>query len=101
MGNDRDHEAMLSRELDAWLRGDRSRRHVLAGLLGVGAAGALGGRAADAAVMQRLGGVDRLLQRAAVELATPDTPLGKAQADAVKASTEGPKDGSAFRAVEA
>ena len=31
----------------------------------------------------------------------PATPLGKAQAAAVKASTEGPKDGSAYRAVQA
>ena len=36
-----------------------------------------------------------------LELADPRTPLGKAQAAALKASTEGPADGSAFRAVEA
>ena len=36
-----------------------------------------------------------------VELADKSTPLGHAQADAVKASTEGPPDGSAYRAVQA
>jgi multiple sugar transport system substrate-binding protein len=35
-----------------------------------------------------------------VELADPTTPLGQAQAAAVKASTEGPTQGSAFRAVD-
>jgi multiple sugar transport system substrate-binding protein len=102
MSNSRDYEAELSHEIDAWLRGDTSRRHVLAGLLGVGAT-ALFGKAAQAAVAHRLARtpLDRLLQQTAVELASPDTPLGKAQADAVKASTEGPKDGSAFRAIDA
>ncbi len=95
-----DHEAALSRELDRWLSGDRSRRHVLAGLLGLGA-GMLAARAAHAATAQRLGRPVDNLHQAAVELASPDTPLGQAQVDAVKASTEGPKDGSAFRAVEA
>ena len=41
------------------------------------------------------------LAQAAVELADASTPLGKAQAAALKASTEGPADGSAFRAVAA
>jgi multiple sugar transport system substrate-binding protein len=41
------------------------------------------------------------VQLAAVELADPTTPLGQAQAAAVKASTEGPTDGSAYRAVQA
>ncbi len=85
---EQDREAALSRELDAWLRGDRSRRHVLAGLLGLGAAAGTGllvpGRA-----------------DAAVELAPADTPLGKAQADAMAASTKGPQSGSAYRAVAA
>ena len=36
------------------------------------------------------------LAQAAVELADPSTPLGKAQAAAMKASTEGPADGSAY-----
>ena len=34
-------------------------------------------------------------------MADPSTPLGQAQAAALAASTEGPKDGSAYRAVEA
>jgi hypothetical protein len=42
-----------------------------------------------------------LLQQAKADLAAPDTPLGHAQADAVRASTEGPQDGSAYRAVAA
>jgi multiple sugar transport system substrate-binding protein len=102
MDVDGDYEVSLSREIDAWLRSDRSRRHVLAGLLGVSGF-ALSGKAAQATVAQRLSRrpIDGLLEQAAVELASPDTPLGKAQADAVRASTEGPKDGSAFRAVEA
>ena len=41
------------------------------------------------------------LAQAAVDLADPSTPLGKAQAAAMKASTEGPADGSAYRAVQA
>ncbi|MBV8703137.1 MAG: extracellular solute-binding protein [Acetobacteraceae bacterium] len=81
-------DPLLASELNAWLRGDRSRRAALRELLVAGgyavAFGALAGKA-----------------RAAVELATPDTPLGKAQAEALRASTEGPKDGSAFRATEA
>ena len=40
-------------------------------------------------------------RRPTLELADPTTPLGQAQALALKASTEGPADGSAFRAVEA
>ncbi len=94
------HDPELSREIDIWLSGDHSRRHILAGLLGLGAA-SLSGASAFAATAQKLGRTNHLLQQAAVELASPDTPLGKAQADAVRASTEGPKDGSAYRAVEA
>ena len=97
--------ALLSRELDAWLRGDRSRRHVLAGLLGVAAAAGGTFLPAGAEAASRATGLgrhqDSALRLAAVELASPDTPLGKAQAAAVKASTEGPADGSAFRAVQA
>src|SRR6185312_12790707 len=44
---------------------------------------------------------DRALAQAAVDLADPSTPLGQAQALAVKASTEGPTDGSAYRAAQA
>ena len=41
------------------------------------------------------------LAQAQVQLEDPNTPLGKAQALALAASTEGPADGSAFRAVAA
>ncbi len=41
------------------------------------------------------------MAQAAVDLADPSTPLGQAEALAVKASTEGPADGSAYRAVQA
>lgn len=110
MGDDhrrsRPADPLLAAELDAWLRGDRSRRAVLRGLLvagGYAALGAPGGKAlaAPRAPLPRGGTRDDLLHRAAVELAEPDTPLGKAQAEALRASTEGPKDGSASRAVEA
>jgi multiple sugar transport system substrate-binding protein len=92
----REFQAGLSAEVDAWMRGDTSRRTFLtraAQMMGLAvSAGALTGLPswAKAAV-----------QLAAVELADPSTPLGMAQAAAMKASTEGPKDGSAFRAVEA
>ncbi len=79
----------LPRELDAWLHGDRSRRAVLRHLLAASGYATFGSMAA--------GG----LARAAVELASPDTPLGKVQAAAVAASTQGPQDGSAYRAVQA
>ncbi len=98
-----EHEREVARELDRWLAGDHSRRHVLAALLGVGAAGAV--LPATARAANRSGFVarmqDRLLQQAAVELAAPDTPLGKAQAESITASTKTPADGSAFRAVAA
>jgi multiple sugar transport system substrate-binding protein len=82
-------DADLSRELDAWLRGDRSRRTVLRQLLAASGYAAFGGTLA-AGVAQ-----------AAVELASPDTPLGRVQAAAVAASTKGPADGSAYRAAQA
>ena len=44
---------------------------------------------------------DALLRQAKVDLAAPDSALGKAQADAVRASTTVPQDGSAYRAVAA
>ena len=49
-----------------------------------------------------LGSVSSMaLAQAEAEMADPSTPLGQAQAAAWAASTEGPKDGSAFRAAEA
>ena len=44
---------------------------------------------------------DWALAQQKLELADPASPLGQAQAAAMKASMEGPADGSAFRAVEA
>ena len=41
------------------------------------------------------------VQLAQAQMADPSTPLGQAQAAALKASTEGPTDGSAYRAVQA
>src|SRR5437764_2387708 len=90
----RDFEAGLSAEVDAWLRGENTRRDFIkkfglaSGLLAVS-----GGILSP--------WVDRALAEAAVDLADPSTPLGKAQAAAMKASTEGPADGSAYRAVQA
>ena len=79
----------LARELDAWLRGDRSRRAVLRQLLTASGYAAFGAALTAGAA------------RAAVELAAPDTPLGRVQAAAVAASSTGPLDGSAYRAVQA
>ena len=79
----------LSRELDAWLSGDRSRRAVLRQLLVASGYAAFGSTLAAG------------VARAAVDLASPDTPLGRVQAAAVKASRTGPADGSAYRAVQA
>ena len=88
----RDFEAGLAEEVDAWLRGETSRRTHLKRLIKLGALAAMPGPiwAATSGVAQ-----------AAAELADPSTPLGKAQALALKASTEGPADGSAYRAVQA
>jgi multiple sugar transport system substrate-binding protein len=90
----RDFEAGLSAEVDAWLRGEPTRRTFIkrfgqaAGMLPF-AGGALGSFATWS------------LAQAAADLADPSKPLGQAQAAALKASTEGPADGSAFRAVQA
>ncbi|MGE3830599.1 MAG: extracellular solute-binding protein [Parvibaculaceae bacterium] len=90
----RDFEAGLNAEVDAFLRGENTRRDfikkfgLMTGLLAT-AGGVLGPWAENA------------LAQASVELADPSTPLGKAQAAALAASSEGPKDGSAYRAVEA
>jgi multiple sugar transport system substrate-binding protein len=90
----RDFEAGLSAEVDAWLRGEPTRRDFIK-------------RFGQATGMLALSGsafstfVDSALADAKAKLEDPNTPLGKAQALALKASTEGPADGSAFRAVEA
>ncbi len=90
----RDFEAGLAAEVDAWLRGEPTRRDLIkkfgqaAGML------ALSGGALPSFVSSALA-------QAQMQLEDPSTPLGKAQALALAASTEGPKDGSAYRAVEA
>jgi multiple sugar transport system substrate-binding protein len=90
----RDFEAGLSAEVNAWLRGEPTRRTFirkfgqLTGML------ALSGSIIPAAARWALA-------QSQVDLADPSTPLGKAQAAAMKASTEGPADGSAYRAVQA
>ncbi|HEY8015933.1 MAG TPA: extracellular solute-binding protein, partial [Dongiaceae bacterium] len=92
----RDFDAGLREEVDAWLRGDSSRRSFLTRLVLMGGAamvpglGFTAGKAwADAVDLSK------------VELADPSTPLGQAQTAAVKASTESPTDSSAYRAVQA
>jgi multiple sugar transport system substrate-binding protein len=90
----RDFEAGLAADVDAWLRGEPTRRTFIKkfgqamGMLPI-AGGILGS------------GVQFALAQAQMQLEDPNTPLGKAQALALKASVEGPADGSAFRAVEA
>jgi multiple sugar transport system substrate-binding protein len=90
----RDFEAGLAADVDAWLRGEPTRRTFIKkfgqamGMLPI-AGGILGS------------GVQFALAQAQMQLEDPNTPLGKAQALALKASTEGPADGSAFRAVAA
>ncbi len=69
-------QAGLSRELDAWLRGDVSRRGALARLLGVAAGGSLLAGPAFAASRFAMRHADGLLQQAKADLAAPDTPLG-------------------------
>jgi multiple sugar transport system substrate-binding protein len=80
----------LSRELDAWLAGNHTRRSFirkfgeLTGLL-----------ALCASANPKPAMAQESLARADVA-----TPLGKAQAAAIAASTDGPIDGSAFRAAQ-
>lgn len=91
----RDFNAGLAADVDAWLRGEPTRRTFIkrfgqmAGMLAVAGGGLCPNFVSGA------------LAQAKLQLEDPNTPLGKAQALALKASTEGPADGSAFRAVEA
>ncbi|SEF06714.1 carbohydrate ABC transporter substrate-binding protein, CUT1 family [Rhizobiales bacterium GAS188] len=94
----RDFNAGLSEEVDAWLRGDTSRRSFLTKLILMGGAAMVPGLGFTAAGSEAWAQVVDLSK---VELADKSTPLGQTQAAAVKASTEGPTDGSAFRAVQA
>lgn len=93
----REFEAGLREDVDAWLRGDTSRRTFLERLAMLGGAALIGGPALRLAGL----GVSPAHAAESVDLASPDTPLGKAQAAALEASTKGPTDGSAYRAVEA
>lgn len=92
----KEFEEGLSEDVDAWLRGDTSRRKFLTRLAQMGGVGLLGG-----AMMGMPDWARAAVQLAQAQLADPSTPLGAAQADVMKASTEGPTDGSAYRAVEA
>jgi multiple sugar transport system substrate-binding protein len=90
----RDFEAGLAQEVDAFLRGESTRRTFITRFGQMTGLLAVSGTALTAVT-------DWALAQQAAELADPSTPLGQAQALALKASQEGPKDGSAFRAVEA
>ena len=90
----RDFQAGLESEVDAFLKGESTRRTFITrfgqmtGMLAV--SGPVLGMMTDWAMAQQK-----------LELADPASPLGQAQALALKASTEGPADGSAFRAAKA
>jgi multiple sugar transport system substrate-binding protein len=90
----RDFEAGLAAEVDAWLRGEPTRRDFIKRFGQATGMLALSGGALPALT-------EFALAQAAVDLADPSTPLGKAQAAAMKASTDGPAEGSAYRAVQA
>ena len=97
----REFQTGLTEEVDAWLRGDTSKRAFLRRLVELGGATALA-RPGLALLGTGLGAsFGASAARAAVELADPSTPFGQAQAAAVKASTEGPPENSAYRAVQA
>src|SRR5262245_14562193 len=89
----REFEAELSKEVDAWLLGDPTRRTFLkrAAQLGL----------LSGSMLATSGWARAAVQLAAAQLADPSTPLGQAQVAALKASTEGPADGSAYRAAQA
>ena len=89
----RDFQAGLAAEVDAWLRGEPTRRDFIKKF------GQMTGMLAIVGRNSARPSTQQALAQAAVDLADPSTPLGKAQAAAMKASTEGPADGSAYRAV--
>ncbi len=94
----RDFNAGLSADVDAWLRGDQTRRSFLTKFAQMGGAAMLPGLGYTASGSEAWAAVADVSK---VDLADKSTPLGHAQAAAVKASSEGPTDGSAFRAVQA
>ena len=90
----RDFQAGLEAEVDAFMRGETTRRTFITRF------GQMTGMlAASAPILGMM--TDWALAQQKLELADPTSPLGQAQAAALKASKEGPADGSAFRAVEA
>src|SRR5580704_17510551 len=94
----REFNAGLSEEVDAWLRGDTSRREFLTRFMLLGGAAMLPGLGYTASGSKAWAAMADVSK---VELADKSTPLGQAQAAAVKASSEGPTDGSAYSAVQA
>ena len=94
----REFNAGLSEEVDAWLRGDTSRREFLTRFMLLGGAAMLPGLGYTASGSKAWAAMADVSK---VELADKSTPLGQTQAAAVKASSEGPTDGSAYRAVQA
>ena len=90
----RDFEAGLAADVDDWLQGRPTRRDFIVRFGQLTGMIALSGGALAPMTQWALAA-------AQVDLADPATPLGKAQAAALKASTDGPADGSAYRAVQA
>lgn len=90
----KDFQAGLAAEVDAWLRGEPTRREFIKRFGQATGMLALSGGALPALTQLALA-------QTQMQLEDPSTPLGKAQALALAASTEGPADGSAFRAIEA
>ncbi|TIQ93708.1 MAG: extracellular solute-binding protein [Mesorhizobium sp.] len=90
----RDFQAGLEAEVDAFMRGETTRRTFITRF------GQMTGMlAASGPILAMM--TDWALAQQKLELADAASPLGQAQAAAMKASMEGPADGSAFRAVEA
>ncbi|RWM84145.1 MAG: extracellular solute-binding protein [Mesorhizobium sp.] len=90
----RDFQAGLEAEVDAFMHGETTRRTFITRF------GQMTGMlAASGPILAMM--TDWALAQQKLELADAASPLGQAQAAAMKASMEGPADGSAFRAVEA
>ncbi|RWO15246.1 MAG: extracellular solute-binding protein [Mesorhizobium sp.] len=90
----RDFQAGLEAEVDAFMRGETTRRTFITRF------GQMTGMlAASGPILAMM--TDWALAQQKLELADAASPLGQAQAAAMKASMEGPADGSAFRAIEA
>lgn len=90
----RDFLAGLEEEVDAFLRGEHTRRTFITRFGQV-----TGMLAASGPILGMM--TDWALAQQALQLADPSSPLGQAQAAALKASSDGPADGSAYRATQA